>query len=110
MMDNGNEMETRLGEMAFRQCFLTLASIHTTSVSVSTVLFDLCDHPEWFPVLREEIEEVTAKYGPIGEHPGMTSRQWIAKLMKMDSFIIEMQRTNPQILRAFFIQPHWRLF
>ncbi|KAK2596421.1 hypothetical protein N8I77_013312 [Diaporthe amygdali] len=98
MMDNGNETETRLGEMAFRQCFLTLASIHTTSVSVSTVLFDLCDHPEWFPVLREEIEQVTAQYGPIGEHPGMTSRQWIAKLMKMDSFIIEMQRTNPQIL------------
>lgn len=101
MIDNGTEKETELTEMAARQCALTLASIHTTSLGVSNVLFDLCAYPEWILVLREEIEEVTRTYGRIGEKEGMTSRQWLSKLEKMDSLIVESQRINPPILRTF---------
>ncbi|OJJ05788.1 hypothetical protein ASPVEDRAFT_32144 [Aspergillus versicolor CBS 583.65] len=97
MTDNGTEKEVEISEMAARQCALTLASIHTTSLGVSNVLFDLASHPEWVPVLREEIEEVTKAYGKMGEK-GMPSKQWIAKLEKMDSFLVESQRINPPIL------------
>lgn len=98
MIDHGTEKEASIPEMAARQCVLTLASIHTTSLSVSNVLFDLCMHPQWFPVLRKEIEEVIREYGKIGEGK-LSHKQWLSKLEKMDSFIVEDQRINPPILR-----------
>ncbi|KAK8132038.1 cytochrome P450 monooxygenase, partial [Apiospora kogelbergensis] len=97
MIDNGTEEEKAIPEMAARQCVLTLASIHTTSMSVSNLLFDLCTYPEWFPVLREEIDEVVKAHGRI-EEGRLNHKQWLAKLEKMDSFIIEDQRINPPIL------------
>ena len=101
MVDNGTQKENELPEMAARQCAMTLASIHTTSLGASNVLFDLCSHPEWIPVLREEIEEVAKTYGRIGEKEGMTSSMWLSKLEKMDSLLVESQRINPPILRTF---------
>ncbi|ROW08498.1 hypothetical protein VMCG_03255 [Cytospora schulzeri] len=97
MIDHGTEKEKTIPEMAARQCVLTLASIHTTSMSVSNLLFDLCTHPEWFAVLREEIDEVVKTHGKIGEGP-LNHRQWLSKLEKMDSLIVEDQRINPPIL------------
>lgn len=99
MMDNGTEKENRLEEMATRQSILTLASIHTTSMGVANILFDLCANPEWFPVLREEIAEVEKDLGKIGERPGIGAKQWLPRLEKMDSFFLESQRFNPPILR-----------
>ncbi|KAF2477644.1 cytochrome P450 [Lindgomyces ingoldianus] len=100
MMDNGNEKENRLFEMATRQSILTLASIHTTSMGVANMLFDLCAHPEWFPVLREEIQQVEKELGKLGEREGAGAKQWLPKLEKMDSFFVESQRFNPPILLA----------
>ena len=100
MVDNGDEKETSISEMAARQCVLTLASIHTTSMSVSNMLFDLCAHPEWFSVLTEEIDEAVAKYGMLGRDAGMNPKQWLQTLEKMDSFFVESQRINPPILRT----------
>ena len=100
MIDNGTDEEKAIPEMAARQCVLTLASIHTTSMSVSNLLFDLCTYPEWFPVLREEIDEVVKAHGRI-EEGRLNHKQWLAKLEKMDSFIIEDQRINPPILRTY---------
>ncbi|KAI0436660.1 cytochrome P450 [Xylaria telfairii] len=97
MVDHGTEKEKSIPEMAARQCVLTLASIHTTSMSVSNLLFDLCAYPEWFPVLRDEIDEVVKTYGKIDESE-LNHKQWLAKLEKMDSFIVEDQRINPPIL------------
>ena len=97
MIDHGTDKETAIPEMAARQCVLTLASIHTTSMSVSNLLFDLCSHPEWFPVLREEIDEVIKTHGALGESK-LNAKQWLAKLEKMDSLIVECQRINPPIL------------
>ena len=100
MVDNGDEKETSISEMAARQCVLTLASIHTTSMSVSNMLFDLCAHPEWFSVLTGEIDEAVAKYGMLGSDAGMNPKQWLQTLEKMDSFFVESQRINPPILRT----------
>lgn len=100
MIDHGKENERKIPEMAARQCVLTLASIHTTSMSISNLLFDLCSHPQWFEVMREEIEQVIAKYGKIGES-SLGPKQWLTKLDKMDSLIVECQRMTPPILRKF---------
>ena len=100
MIDNGSEKENDIDEMAARQCALTLASIHTTALAASNFLFDLCAHPEWFPVLIDEIHEVNKTYGCLGQQKDLTTRQWIAKLEKMDSFLVESQRTTPPILRT----------
>lgn len=101
MMEHGTPEENEVNEMGIRQIFLTLAAIHTTSVHMSNFLFDLAAHPEWLPILREEIEQVTRDYGRIRERDDITSKQWLAKLEKMDSFLVESQRHNPIILRTF---------
>ncbi|KAF2198781.1 putative cytochrome P450 [Delitschia confertaspora ATCC 74209] len=95
MMDNGNEKENKLPEMAARQSVLTLASIHTTSMGIANMLFDLCAHPKWFEPLRQEVIEVLA------ETKGqMKAKEWLPRLEKMDSFFVESQRFNPPILLA----------
>ncbi|KJZ71236.1 hypothetical protein HIM_09379 [Hirsutella minnesotensis 3608] len=66
MLDHGTPSEVRIEEMGARQCVLTLASIHTTASNVSNMLFDLCAHPEWFPVLRDEIFDVAKQLDPPG--------------------------------------------
>ncbi|RYP17317.1 hypothetical protein DL765_004608 [Monosporascus sp. GIB2] len=98
MMDHGTEDERRVDKMSTRQAILTLASIHTTSMAVANILFDLCAYPEWFPVLREEIDEITEELGPIGSSPESGAKQWLPRLEKLDSFFIESQRVNPPIL------------
>jgi len=96
MVDNAVGNEGSLGEMAARQCILTLASIHTTATTVANTLFDIIEHPEWIAVLREEIDETIGKYGEVGQ--GMPIKLWLQHLEKMDSFILESQRFNPAIL------------
>lgn len=100
MMDNGTETENRLEEMASRQTILTLASIHTTSMAVSNLLFDLCANPEWFTVLREEISEIEKDLGKLGERPEVGAKQWLPRLEKMDSAFVESLRLNPPLLRT----------
>jgi cytochrome P450 len=99
MMDNGNEKENLLFEMSNRQSILSLASIHTTSMAVTNMLFDLCAHPEWFSILREEIEDIEEELGKLGTREEIGAKQWLPRLEKMDSFFVESQRVNPPILR-----------
>ncbi|KAI1325994.1 cytochrome P450 [Xylariaceae sp. FL0255] len=100
MFDNASEEENSVTDLAARACMLTLASIHTTAMTVSNLLFDLCDYPEWFEVLRREIEDVTERWGPLDRAEKLNIKQWLAKLEKMDSFFIESQRLHPAILLA----------
>lgn len=98
MMENGTERETAIPEMAARQCILAVASVHTTAGNATNIIFDLCAHPEWFPVLREEIDHVTQELGKLGEKKDVDTRLWLSRLEKLDSFIIESQRLNPVML------------
>ncbi|KAI1111651.1 cytochrome P450 [Nemania sp. NC0429] len=97
-MDHGTEDENRIDKMSARQMLLTLASIHTTSTAATDVLLDLCAHPEWFPVLQEEIDSTTADLGPIGSTSESVVKQWLTRLEKLDSFLVESQRRHPPLL------------
>ncbi|KAM7222976.1 Cytochrome P450 [Rhypophila decipiens] len=96
MLDHGTEQENELSEMANRQCIMTLASIHTTSTNTATFLFELCAHPEWFPMLRAEIEEVARTEK--GNESEVDIKRWHARLEKMDSFLLECFRVHPPVL------------
>ena len=105
MLDNaGSDKERSAARMAARQCVLTLASIHTTSMTAANVIFDLCTYPEWISVLRDEVISTIATYGRFDE-TSLNAASWLAKLEKMDSFIVESQRTNPAVLCKSFLCP-----
>ncbi|RYC60955.1 hypothetical protein CHU98_g5252 [Xylaria longipes] len=103
MVNHGTKSEVAVAEMSDRQCLLTLASIHTTSNSVTNLLFNLCEYPEWIPILREEIESVAK------EQDGTNvTREWLSKLMKLDSFIVETLRLRHPIMlspQRLVVQP-----
>ena len=55
-------------------------------------LFQMCEHPEYSPELREEVRSV------IEEKQGWR-KTILIKLRKLDSFIKESQRVHPPSLR-----------
>jgi cytochrome P450 len=99
MIDNCIEVENTIEQHASRQALITVASIHTTSSAVMNLLFDLCAHPEWFDVLRAEIEEVEKDLGEFGVRAGIGTEQWLPRLEKMDSALAESLRLSPPLLR-----------
>jgi cytochrome P450 len=108
MIDNCTEVQNSVEDHAAQQAMLTLASIHTTSAAVANLLFDICAHPEWFAVLREEIEEIEQDLGKFGERPGIGTAQWLPRLEKLDSAMAESLRRSPPLLRAYLrIKIRW---
>lgn len=72
--------------LTLKMLFLTLASVHTSSMTVTHALFDLCAMPEYIQPLRQELCEVLAKYG--------WTREGVYNLKRLDSFLKESQRMN----------------
>jgi cytochrome P450 len=68
----------------------SFAAIHTTTMGMTNILYDLAAHPEWADVLREEIQRVSAE-----EPNGKLRKKTMPKLRKLDSFIKESQRVHP---------------
>ena len=66
-----------------------LASIWSTSKTCTHNLYDLAYHKEYIEPLRQEIVEVLAEEG------GHLTKQGLAKMKKLDSFMKESQRVNP---------------
>ncbi|CAN8100048.1 unnamed protein product [Discula destructiva] len=99
-IDHALPSEREIPEMAARQCVLTLASIHTTAMTVSNIIYDLCANPEYFEPMVEELDEVFARLGGPNKKwgEGNSSREWVAGLQKIDSLFVESQRQNPVIL------------
>lgn len=81
-------------EQAYVQIQLALAAIHTTTMSVTHMIYDLAQHPECVEPLREELGSVLAETGGY-------QRETMAKLKKLDSFMKESQRCNPPGLTSF---------
>lgn len=69
----------------------SLGAIHTTSMTFVYVVYDLIEHPEYIPLLREEIAAVW-KQGDI------LTKNVLYNLKLMDSFMKESQRLNPVTL------------
>lgn len=76
-------------ELADEQLFLSIASIHSTSASTLSTLFDLADHRKYYEEILEEIRAVQKKYGT------KWTKQSLSKLEKLDSFMKESQRVHP---------------
>jgi len=94
MMDAANANDGQPHKLAHRQLLLSLASIHTTTMSAAHALYDLCAHPQYFEPLREEARQVLAE-------DGGWQKTTLNKMRKLDSFLKESQRLNPPSLLAF---------
>ncbi|PSN61957.1 cytochrome P450 [Corynespora cassiicola Philippines] len=86
---------TDFAAQADLQLQFTVAAIHTTTMAMAHMLYDLAAHPEYTPILREEIKASLEATG--GEY----NRDCIAKMAKVDSFMKESQRLHPPSLTTF---------
>ncbi|KAH6664961.1 cytochrome P450 [Halenospora varia] len=79
------------------QMVLSFAAIHTTTMAVSHVIFDLVSRREYIQPLREEIERVLEEdgYDLNGDGSMKLKKSSFPKLRKLDSFLKESQRLNP---------------
>ncbi len=90
LLNSTNKGEIRkLMEITNEQLVLAFASIHTSSATTTSTLYDLLAHPEYFDDLQAEIEQSVAVHGQTW------SRRAISQLEKLDSFMKESQRLNP---------------
>ncbi|KAL0262789.1 hypothetical protein SLS55_001762 [Diplodia seriata] len=76
-----------------KMLFLTLAAVHTSTMSATHALFDLCAMPQYIEPLRDEIREVVGKEG--------WSLSAINNMKRLDSFMKESQRVNHPGLLSF---------
>ncbi|CCD46911.1 hypothetical protein BofuT4_P114500.1 [Botrytis cinerea T4] len=97
MKHTSPELRENPYSLAINQLTLSFASIHTTTMAVCHILFDLASHPEFIAPLREEIEQVIAEDGfeVDGSGKKCLKKQSMAKLKKLDSLLKESQRVNP---------------
>lgn len=91
MIEAADENDGHPDKLAHRQLLLSLASIHTTTMSAAHALYDMCARPEYFEPIREELLQVM-------QQDNGWQKTTISKLRKMDSFLKESQRVNPPSL------------
>lgn len=82
----------RLAELHLLVCF---AALHTSTLAITHMIFDLAARPEYINPLREEAASVSQEYGSWSSKPALNS------MMKLDSFMKESQRLNPPSLCKF---------
>ncbi|KAL5364135.1 putative P450 monooxygenase [Aspergillus floccosus] len=78
--------------LARDQLIATFVAMHTTTICLTQVLFDLAAHPEYVEPLRNELE---AALQADPHQDGRLHNTNVGKLSIMDSFIRESQRMNP---------------
>ncbi|KAK3296554.1 cytochrome P450 [Chaetomium fimeti] len=74
-------------KLAQDEFIITIASIHSSAATALSILYDLMDRPESLAELQEEISKVLKQYGT-------WTRQSLAALRIMDSFMKESQRVH----------------
>ncbi|KAK7931192.1 hypothetical protein PG985_001904 [Apiospora marii] len=77
--------------LAKMQLGVIFAAVHTTSESMTHILYDLSVRPEYIDPLREEIRSVMA------EHGGTITTHGLQQMMKLDSFMRESLRFHPPL-------------
>ena len=98
LMDDARPDEAHPDDIAHRQLLVSLAAIHTTSMSVSHLIYDLCAYQQYLEPLREEIIKT------LREDDGF-KKTTLNKLRKLDSFMKETQRLNPPLVCKFYHGP-----
>lgn len=74
--------------LVYRMLHISVAAIHTSSISYLNTLYDLAQHTEIHEELRQEIVSVM-------EEEGDWTNQGLAKMVKLDSFMKESARWHP---------------
>ncbi|KAI9900922.1 hypothetical protein N3K66_005184 [Trichothecium roseum] len=98
MLDHAQPNERGEGQMAARLGFLSFVSLFTTTLTTSHIIYDLCEYPEWFDVIRGEVDAIAQDLGPPGANPNVSTREWVNRLEKIDSLMIESQRMSPLLV------------
>ncbi|KAJ4224547.1 hypothetical protein NW760_010119 [Fusarium oxysporum] len=93
MMEAATGDEKQVDNIAQRMLILSLASIHTTAMTMTHAMYDLCAHPEYIDPLIEEVKGVVGTSG--------WDKTALNRLHKLDSFLKESQRFNPVFLLTF---------
>ncbi|KAJ7506206.1 cytochrome P450 [Mycena galericulata] len=84
LLDVAEGEERTTPALALRVLATNMAAIHTTSMALTSVLFNLTTYPEHILPMREEAERIVAEQG--------WSKASLANMHKIDSFIRESQR------------------
>lgn len=105
MFDHAQPNERGEGQMAARLGFLSFVSLFTTTLTTSHIIYDLCEYPEWFDVMREEVDAIAQDLGPPGSNPNVSTREWVNRLEKIDSLMIESQRMSPLLVGKCYLFP-----
>lgn len=95
MRDAATGEEKQVDNIAQRMLILSLASIHTTAMTMTHAMYDLCAHPEYIEPLRYEVKGVVDASG--------WDKTTLNRLHKLDSFLKESQRFNPVFLCKFLL-------
>ncbi|KAF5024599.1 hypothetical protein F66182_3362 [Fusarium sp. NRRL 66182] len=101
LMDEATGDEKKVENLSQRILILSLASIHTTALTMTQALYDLCASPEYLEPLRDELNDVLIKHGG-------WQKTTLNYLLKLDSTLKESQRLHPVFLLTFnriFHQP-----
>lgn len=90
LKNSTTDQRKNLDIQAQMQLSVSMASIHTTSMTVTNAIFDLAARPEYIQPLREEIKQVKAS-----ETTPYFSKSSMPRLKQLDSFIKESHRISP---------------
>ncbi|KAI0906252.1 cytochrome P450 [Ustulina deusta] len=77
-------------DLADEELFLGIASIHSTTASILSILYDLIDHPDATEEIMTEVEGVRSRL-----EGGTWTKTALMELGKLDSFMKESQRVHP---------------
>lgn len=96
MIENAKNDECQSELLAHLELMVNVGGIHTSSMAITNAILDLCEHPEYITMLREEIQHALQDDG--------WQRNTDSKLHKMDSFLKESQRFSPLALCGFIFK------
>ena len=88
MIRDGRGDEVVTENVVYRQLMVALASIHTTSMSLTHFMYDLCTYPEHLAELLQELVNT------LREDSGF-KKTTLNKMRKLDSFLKESMRMHP---------------
>ncbi|KAJ7060733.1 cytochrome P450 [Mycena amicta] len=100
LLDFAPEYERTVPAIALRLLAITMAAIHTPSMTITGALFDLAAYPEHITPMREEAERVVAAEG--------WTKVALNGMHKIDSFLRESQRlstTGPVVMPRKVMAP-----
>ncbi|KAF5983385.1 gibberellin cluster-C13-oxidase [Fusarium bulbicola] len=80
-------------QVGLDQMLVSFAAIHTTTMALTKVVWELAKRPEYIEPLRAEMHDV---FGPeVGTTAICMNKEALSRLHKLDSFIREVQRWCP---------------